>query len=1271
MSTRCNPAGRVLRAHQPLASMLLSFLLTAAATAAEVQTVEAAAYAHPFEPSFSDSVKNWSDEKYDLFCGKRPAVYLNGWWKLIKLRDTQENPADDYGTQNGFAERGFDDGEWVSVFVPWNWNAGDEFRGVGWYRRTFTVPAEHRGRRLVLRFSHVLDEATVFINGRQIGRHKMAYYSEDRAAYGAFAFDITEAVELGAENTIAVRAYHNPAGRWHGGIWQPVQIDVMPRLFTEGIVVTPRPAEKKLDLRCRFDNGTGAEHTVDLAVELSGWESYRYQSPDPIAPCEIALGRTTIPAGIGEQSFTIDVPNPVEWTYERPNLYHVKLVGGGETIGQTRFGYRQFTCDGTTIRLNGKKLWIPGEQLEHGGYAKRCDLWPFNQDLNREEGGYGGSSFTNASINLTEWFERHRNVNLLLIRAHSDCWTEPMFDVADELGVLVYPELPHVENQTIPHDRGGGSVFDRFVKNGQLPDDVKGQYARRIYAHWNHPSIWAFSLGNELYGSQFSEYLCAAYDYLKHEVGIPVPLTQSGRYYAQRSDDPFTAKVDFFDDHFYSTWEALWSDIETRSAHLGAYIHGKLDRPWYNGECFGLFRCEHWEYFFKSLKPGLPEIPRKEYVALCQREGFSGQNAYYWPRVKDNLRLYGIRGFLREKDAGNPLRAEYYKRMVECQRRYNEHVVGFATHRVNPTRAECMDAFGLAMRRINSPLYACADAYFWHHPMAGEAWSTRVYTFNDTLSDAADLGTEVCVLDPQGKSIFSRLLSYEKIGQGEKRIEPVAWTIPGDAATGRYTLRLTLFHEGEKLLDNDYDLYILGPDAQRAAIDTGGRKVGLYVKPSDPLFAGTHYDSAATRELFDRLQIAYEPIADFDHLDRYEILVIGFNSFSPELRGAGDAIRRWIEAGGKLLCLEQTDYIGVLPFARQYQLVETRSANPDLIVPEHPIFEGLENVEWDTWDREDPNQPFTSDSPVIVHKHLAPLSESVLATSAYGGRFGMTVAEVRIGEGVALFSQAEAVRRYGRDAVATRYLENLLGYALETTWDESLTPNYAIPPIAGPEIADCRIDPIDADRAVFVDLRAAANRGFADDKGRDGEGGWFDEGKAQDLRLLPTGDQTFEGVSFRIIDPNANDGRGCVVLHSEGNVRYPKGNRPEAVELAVGQKVSRMVFLVAGAWTGEDGSTAAELEFHFEGGQCLYETETFALKAGVNFGNWWIGDGSMPGARLAWSVRDPRVDNKIGLWMVEWTNRQPQAQVRSVTFRSGHTMAIPALVAATGEAYRD
>ncbi|NLX06644.1 MAG: hypothetical protein GXY33_16020, partial [Phycisphaerae bacterium] len=152
---------------------------------------------------------------------------------------------------------------------------------------------------------------------------------------------------------------------------------------------------------------------------------------------------------------------------------------------------------------------------------------------------------------------------------------------------------------------------------------------------------------------------------------------------------------------------------------------------------------------------------------------------------------------------------------------------------------------------------------------------------------------------------------------------------------------------------------------------------------------------------------------------------------------------------------------------------------------------------------------------------------------------------------------------------------------------------------------------------------------------------------------------------------NANDGRGCVVLHSEGNVRYPKGNRPEAVELAVGQKVSRMVFLVAGAWTGEDGSTAAELEFHFEGGQCLYETETFALKAGVNFGNWWIGDGSMPGARLAWSVRDPRVDNKIGLWMVEWTNRQPQAQVRSVTFRSGHTMAIPALVAATGEAYRE
>ncbi len=69
--------------------------------------------------------------------------------------------------------------------------------GVGWYRKTFSAPAEWRGKRVSVEFDGVYKDATVYLNGRKLGTHPYGYTS--------FAFDLTPGVNFSAPNVLAVR----------------------------------------------------------------------------------------------------------------------------------------------------------------------------------------------------------------------------------------------------------------------------------------------------------------------------------------------------------------------------------------------------------------------------------------------------------------------------------------------------------------------------------------------------------------------------------------------------------------------------------------------------------------------------------------------------------------------------------------------------------------------------------------------------------------------------------------------------------------------------------------------------------------------------------------------------------------------------------------------------------------------------------------------------------------------------------------------------------
>ena len=129
----------------------------------------------------------------------RQQVDLNVGWKFNK------------GDMTGAEATGFNDSSWSTVNTPHTWNAvdgadggNDYYRGIGWYRRHYTVPTSFAGKILILEFAGANQVADVWVNGTYLGQHK--------GGYSRFRFGATSALLVGQDNVIAVKV--NNAKKW-------------------------------------------------------------------------------------------------------------------------------------------------------------------------------------------------------------------------------------------------------------------------------------------------------------------------------------------------------------------------------------------------------------------------------------------------------------------------------------------------------------------------------------------------------------------------------------------------------------------------------------------------------------------------------------------------------------------------------------------------------------------------------------------------------------------------------------------------------------------------------------------------------------------------------------------------------------------------------------------------------------------------------------------------------------------------------------------------
>jgi hypothetical protein len=213
-----------------------------------------------------------------------------------------------------------------------------------WYRRTFSIPLSWREKHVLLHFGAVDWEATVWINGNEVGKH--------RGGYLPFHFDITDALFEG-ENELVVSVWDPTDTYWqqHGkqtlkpksiwytavsGIWQTVWLEPVSEIHISCLKVTPDIDAQSVKIEAELRPAD--EKSMRIEVKI-------YDKGEPITE-----GHST------GASIDIPVRDPKLWSPDSPHLYELEVKVAEDTV-ESYFGMRKFSLENGHLCLNHEALF--------------------------------------------------------------------------------------------------------------------------------------------------------------------------------------------------------------------------------------------------------------------------------------------------------------------------------------------------------------------------------------------------------------------------------------------------------------------------------------------------------------------------------------------------------------------------------------------------------------------------------------------------------------------------------------------------------------------------------------------------------------------------------------------------------------------------------------------------------------------------------------------------------------------------------------------------
>ncbi len=339
------------------------------------------------------------------------------------------------------------------------------YHPVIWYTREFPdIRTSDQPRQLVT-FGAVDYEATVWVDGIQVGSH--------RGGHTPFTVDVTDALDPGiSDHVLVVRAaddphdLEQPRGKqdwlpephviWYhrtSGIWQPVWTEASASVRIEHMRWRFDPARWLIDYEIELTKAppTGAELTIELEFEGNTIARSTIEVTSRIVTGQLSPG-----------------PNPQRllWSIDRPNLVGATLtfVSADERdVVQTYLGLRTVSLTGSRFLINGRPVFLR-LVLEQGYWPESHLAAPSGAAIKREVELIRELGFNGARI--------HQKVE------------DPRFLFwADRLGVLIW-----------------GEIANAFVFSERAIDRHTAEWREAVLRDRNHPCVIAWVPFNESWG---------------------------------------------------------------------------------------------------------------------------------------------------------------------------------------------------------------------------------------------------------------------------------------------------------------------------------------------------------------------------------------------------------------------------------------------------------------------------------------------------------------------------------------------------------------------------------------------------------------------------------------------------------------------------------------------------------------------------------------------------------------------------------------------------
>jgi beta-glucuronidase len=364
------------------------------------------------------------------------------------------------------------------VSVPHCWPADPkyaDFVGDAVYERDFLAPAASSATIVRLHFGAVYYKASVWLNGERLGEHE--------GGYTPFEFDITHRLRAGQNhllvdvdntpriNTIPGLATARPsmsvptaigsAGRdtvvgwWmYGGINRDVTLLLSQSVYLANVKVEAAPDldhnQAALTIHAWLHNGSGTTQSFSLTGNTAG---LTIRTP----PEKLKANAET------EITWHGTLKSPHLWSLQDPYLYDVRLEVPGDTF-VTRVGIREIRVRGTELLLNGKVVHLFG--------ANRVSEDPA-----------AGLIEPVAVIERDLGDMLADNMRMMRIAHYPQA--PALLDYADSHGILIVAEAGN-------WNMGAWQMDDPGIRALW-----QQQMREMMERDWNHPSIVAWSVGNE------------------------------------------------------------------------------------------------------------------------------------------------------------------------------------------------------------------------------------------------------------------------------------------------------------------------------------------------------------------------------------------------------------------------------------------------------------------------------------------------------------------------------------------------------------------------------------------------------------------------------------------------------------------------------------------------------------------------------------------------------------------------------------------------------